>query len=78
MSNLQINIAVNEDQLSSEVMDAISDVFVDRWIDAVDEFQQNTPVGATGDLIRGWDISDRRLSPKKHQVEISNNADKAL
>ncbi len=78
MANLGIKITINKDQLASEVMDEISEVFVDGWIDATDEFQRNTPVGATGNLIRGWDISDRRLSPNQHQVIISNNADNAL
>ncbi len=78
MGNLDITITINEDELASEVLDELEPIFVDRWLDAVDEFQQNTPVGATGDLKRGWDISDRRLSPYQHEVTISNNTDKAL
>ena len=79
MFQLELIVRVDPNLLAEEAMDSgIRDTFVNGWIDAVDEFQQNTPVGATGDLKRGWDIQDKSLASNVHQVTISNVADNAL
>lgn len=78
MFTLNLSIAFDLEDIAREVMPELSDRFLDHWLDAVDEFQRNTPVGATGDLKRGWDIEDDLIDPFTYRVGISNNAPSAL
>lgn len=68
---LKLNIQVDEKALAREVMEqGLYNDFVNSWIDAADEFQQNTPVGVTEELKRGWDIEATPLSQVTNRVSV--------
>ena len=48
----------------------IYDAFVDELLDVADELQQGSPVGATRELIEGWDVQ----YPRKESVTFNINA----
>lgn len=72
---------LDEDRLANEAMRAgVYDAFIDPIIDAADNFQKESPVGATGDLKRAWDVSHPGVSNVTFEVEaeITNDAPAAL
>lgn len=68
---LRLRVSVNEGLIAKQVMkQGLYDAFVGGMLDAAQEFQEGSPVGATGDLKAGWDIS----SPRKESVTFDINA----
>lgn len=58
----------------------VNEIFNKHALDAADELQRLSPVGATGDLKRGWDVIPARRSPIGFEVTVPivNNAPNAL
>ena len=58
----------------------INEIFNKHALDAADKLQQNSPVGATGDLSKGWDIIPARRQSSSFDVSVNviNNVPNAL
>ena len=66
--------------LDTKFRKQVNEIFNKHTLDAVDELQRNSPVGATRELKEGWDIvpARRRSSSFDVSVGITNNAPNAL
>lgn len=58
----------------------INEIFNKHMLDAADQLQKMSPVGATGGLKRGWDVipARRQSSSYETQVTITNSAPAAV
>lgn len=82
MANLKFNIKVNPGYLADQVVKSgLYDRYTDALLDIAEEFQANSPVGATGQLKSSWDVQN---SPKavawgfEVRSNIVNTSDRAL
>lgn len=66
--------------LDAKFRKQVNEIFNKNTLDAADELQRNSPVGATGGLKRGWDVipARRQSSGYETQVTITNNAPAAI
>lgn len=68
---LKLNIKANPGFIATQAMKkGIYDTFVDELLETANELQQGSPVGATRELIEGWDIQ----YPRKEAVTFTINA----
>lgn len=56
-----------------DLLSKIEDAFSSTLLDIADEYQQNSPIGVTGGLRRGWDVSIDS-NPDGFRGVISNDA----
>ena len=57
--DLKLKVRVNPGYLASEVMrKGVYDVYTDALLDAADEFQKGSPIGATKQLKSSWDVQN--------------------
>lgn len=79
--NLKLNIRVNPGYIDNQIAKSgFYDAFTDELLDLAQEFQENSPIGATEQLISGWDVqSTPRKIPYGFEVRsnITNNSDRA-
>jgi hypothetical protein len=71
--DLKLNIKVNPGYLAEQVLKSgVYEVYTDCLLDLAAEFQENSPIGATRELIQGWDVQS---SPKKvaYGFEVRSN-----
>lgn len=66
--------------LDAKFRKQVNEIFNKHMLDAADQLQKMSPVGATGQLKRGWDvIPARRISSSyETQVTITNSAPAAV
>ncbi len=61
--SLKLKINVNPGYLADRVMKSgLYDAYTDALLDLAQEFQENSPIGATRQLKEGWDVQN---SPKR-------------
>ena len=61
--NLKLKINVNPGYLARKVMKSgLYDAYTDALLDLAQEFQENSPIGATRQLVEGWDVQNRTLA----------------
>jgi hypothetical protein len=80
-NNFSVKVSVNPGLLANAVMrKGLYDAYVDKLLDAVEEFQNNSPRGATGDLAAEWDLQAPRKEACSFQINarIINNAPNSL
>ena len=82
---MALQFRLNITQKASSNLDAqfrkrINEIFNSAALDAADELQQNSPVGATRELSSSWDVIPAKRSPIGFEVSvgIANNAPNAL
>lgn len=69
--NLKLKIVINEGAIASQVMrQSLYDTYVDGLLDIANEFQQNSPVGASSKLKSEWNVT----RPKKEAVTFNIKA----
>ena len=80
--NLKLKVNVNPGYLSERLLKSkIYDTYTDALLDLAQEFQENSPVGATRELIEGWDVQN---TPRKVafgfevKSNIINTSDRAV
>lgn len=80
--SLKLNIKANPGYLADAILKSkVYDTYTDALLDAAQEFQENSPVGSTGDLKAGWSVQN---SPKKLafgfeiRSNITNNSSAAI
>ncbi len=80
--NLKLKVNVNPGYLSERLLKSkIYDTYTDALLDLAQEFQENSPVGATRQLIEGWDVQN---TPRKVafgfevKSNIINTSDRAV
>ncbi len=79
-SVLKLKVKANPGYIASEVMKRkLYDVYIDALLDAADEFQQNSPVGATGELKSSWDVTRPKKQAVTFQIDasITNTSERA-
>lgn len=66
--------------LDAQFRKRVNEVFNRHALDAADELQKNSPVGATGQLKKGWDVIPARRQSSSYDVSvnITNNAPNAV
>lgn len=70
-ADLRLKVSVNPGYLASQVMKkGLYDKYIDCLLDAADEFQKNSVIGATSALKNSWDIT----APRKESVTFDINA----
>ncbi len=68
---LRMRVTVNPGRLASQVMKkGLYDAYIDSLLEVTQEFQEKSPIGASRQLIEGWDIT----SPRKESVTFDINA----
>ena len=77
---MRLKVAFNPGRLHDEVANQARSIFVDEMLTAAEELQRLSPVGATGDLQRGWDVTQPRRSPVSFEIagSVANAAPNAL
>lgn len=83
MASPDFRLTINQSSpvnLDPQFRKQVNEIFNKHSLDAVDELQRNSPVGATGELKSGWDIipARRRSSSFEVAINISNTAPNAI
>jgi hypothetical protein len=77
---VKLKIKANPGFIASEVMKrGLYDAYIDALLDLADEFQQNSPVGATKELKGSWDVTRPKKQAVTFQIDasITNNSERA-
>lgn len=79
-TTIRINIDSRLFRLQDELAKQFRTITDDEILNLADELQRNSPVGATGDLKRGWDVivSKRRVNSLQIRGSVVNRADNAI
>lgn len=56
----------------------IADVFDDELLNLADQLQQQSPIGATLELKKGWDVKPSEITPDTVKASVLNSAPNAL
>ena len=77
---LRLELNFNPKYLQPEVAKRVRRVFDDVALDLADQLQQESPVGATGQLAAGWNVTPAKRSPATFDIRVfvTNSAPKAL
>ena len=68
---LRLRVTANPGLIASLVMKkGLYDAYIDSLLEATQEFQENSPVGATRDLKNSWDVT----APRRESVTFDINA----
>ena len=56
----------------------IADIFDDELLNLADQLQQQSPIGATLELKKGWDVKPSEITPNSVKAAVTNKAPNTL
>jgi len=71
---MTLKIKFNKTRLSRSVAQKVERIIDDRLLDFAAEAQKTSPVGATGGLVQGWDITPATTTGRVIRGVVVNNA----
>lgn len=76
----RLAVRSNPGLLRDKIAKQVRQKFIDVGLDLADELQRRSPVGATGELRRGWDVKQPRKASFSFEISMSvtNSAPDAL